>query len=352
MTKRRQRFLLRTSWALLLSVSLALTGCSSSKFFQRDGAPDSTGVYGNQPTPRIDKPASGANKPYTVMGKRYYPITGDQPMNQTGIASWYGKQFHGKKTSTGETYNMYSMTAAHKTMELPSYAKVTNLQNGRSLIVRVNDRGPFVGSRIIDMSYGAAVKLGFAGKGTANVRVERITRSQIARGDIPKTTYSSTASTLLAKNTATELPSTPTTTKPIAVTPTPVTVPSASTAISPSTQAAADDGMAGVTPDAVAKIEKQIQTLNASTAANAVSGWFVQIGAFRSEGNAEEFLAHAQAVLSANDSEAPVRLMKDGGYYRVLVGQAMSVDTARTQAKKIGQFLGLQAFPIQKRIQK
>ena len=218
--------------------------------------------------------------------------------------------------------------------------------------MRVNDRGPFVGSRIIDMSYGAAVKLGFAGKGTANVRVERITRSQIARGDIPKTTYSSSASTLLAKNTATELPSTPTTTKPIAVTPTPVTVPSANTAISPSTQAAADDGMAGVTPDAVAKVEKQIQTLNASTAANAISGWFVQIGAFRSEGNAEEFLAHAQAVLSANDSEAPVRLMKDGAYYRVLVGQAMSVDTARTLSKKIGQFLGLQAFPVQKRIQK
>lgn len=341
MTNEKPRyFFLRNSFLLLVSTCLVLGGCSSSKYLHRDGAPDSTGVYGEQPTPKIDRPASGANKPYTVMGKRYYPITGDQPMTQTGIASWYGKQFHGKKTSTGETYNMYSMTAAHKTMELPSYAKVTNLQNGRSLIVRVNDRGPFVGSRVIDMSYGAAVKLGFAGKGTTNVRVERITRAQIAKGDIPATTYSSGKNTVLATST------------PLEASPTagtiPTTVPSSS-----STLEAANDGMAGVTPDAVAKIEKQIHTLHsvqASQKGPAVARWFAQIGVFRSEGNAEEFMAHAQAVLAANDYDAPVRLMKDGEFFRVLVGQENTVATARIQAKKVGQFLGLQAFPIQKRI--
>lgn len=340
MTKEKLRHLLwQSPFFLLVSISLVLTGCSSNKYLHRDGAPDSTGVYGEQPTPKIDRPASGANKPYTVMGKRYYPITGDQPMTQTGIASWYGKQFHGKKTSTGETYNMYSMTAAHKTMELPSYAKVTNLQNGRSLIVRVNDRGPFVGSRVIDMSYGAAVKLGFAGKGTTNVRVERITRAQIAQGDIPATTFSS------AKNAVVVTTNSSNTQTANNI---PATIPSSS-----STLEAANDGMAGVTPDAVAKIEKQIHTLNSvqsSQKGPAVTRWFAQIGVFRSEGNAEEFMAHAQAVLAANDYKAPVRLMKDGEFFRILVGQENSVDAARTQAKKVGLFLGLQAFPVQKRI--
>lgn len=109
-------------------------------------------------------------------------MTGDKPLTQVGYGSWYGKQFHGKKTSTGEIYNMYEMSAAHTTMELPSYARVTNLENGKSVIVRVNDRGPFLHSRVIDLSYAAATKLGYAGKGTARVRVERITRAQIASG--------------------------------------------------------------------------------------------------------------------------------------------------------------------------
>ena len=99
-----------------------------------------------------------------------------------------GKQFHGKKTAIGEVYDMHAMTAAHPTMELPSFAKVTNLENGRSVIVRVNDRGPFLHGRIIDLSYAAAVKLGYQKKGTARVRVERITRRDIAAGRIPSTT--------------------------------------------------------------------------------------------------------------------------------------------------------------------
>ena len=96
-----------------------------------------------------------------------------------------GKKFHGNKTSTGEIYNMYAMSAAHKTMELPSYAKVTNLANGRSVIVRVNDRGPFVDNRIIDLSYAAASKLGYVDKGTARVKVERIRMADIKAGRVP-----------------------------------------------------------------------------------------------------------------------------------------------------------------------
>ena len=137
---------------------------------------------------KVEQPNKWANRPYTVMGKRYYPVTGDKAMNQVGTASWYGKQFHGKKTAIGEVYDMHAMTAAHPTMELPSFAKVTNLENGRSVIVRVNDRGPFLHGRIIDLSYAAAVKLGYQKKGTARVRVERITRRDIAAGRIPSTT--------------------------------------------------------------------------------------------------------------------------------------------------------------------
>lgn len=173
-------------------VFCALSACASSGgYFEDDGPPMFSGFtdYANAPNAavRLEKPAKGANKPYTVNGKRYYPMTGDAPLTQTGMASWYGKKFHGKKTSTGETYDMYAMTAAHPTMELPSYARVTNLASGKSIIVRVNDRGPFLNNRIIDLSYAAASKLGYVKNGTALVRVERITRAQIASGRVPGT---------------------------------------------------------------------------------------------------------------------------------------------------------------------
>lgn len=180
-----------TLFALALSA-----GCSSSTpngYYENDGPP---GLFqkkilpwgGSEVKLKVEQPNKWANRPYTVMGKRYYPVTGDKAMNQVGTASWYGKQFHGKKTAIGEVYDMHAMTAAHPTMELPSFAKVTNLENGRSVIVRVNDRGPFLHGRIIDLSYAAAVKLGYQKKGTARVRVERITRRDIAAGRIPSTT--------------------------------------------------------------------------------------------------------------------------------------------------------------------
>ena len=180
-----------TFFALALSA-----GCSSSNpngYYENDGPP---GLFqkkilpwgGSEVKLKVEQPNKWANRPYTVMGKRYYPVTGDKAMNQVGTASWYGKQFHGKKTAIGEVYDMHAMTAAHPTMELPSFAKVTNLENGRSVIVRVNDRGPFLHGRIIDLSYAAAVKLGYQKKGTTRVRVERITRRDIAAGRIPSTT--------------------------------------------------------------------------------------------------------------------------------------------------------------------
>lgn len=108
---------------------------------------------------------------YVVFGQRYYVMDNAHGFVQRGIASWYGKKFHGRKTSSGEVYNMYAMTAAHKTLPLPSYVRVENLTNGRSIVVKINDRGPFVGKRIIDLSFAAALQLGISGPGTAEVEI-------------------------------------------------------------------------------------------------------------------------------------------------------------------------------------
>jgi rare lipoprotein A len=132
--------------------------------------------------PRVEPLRSGGpNKPYEVLGRRYVPVTDDRPMRETGLASWYGRKFDGLPTSSGERYDMYAMTAAHKTMPIPSYARVRNPANGREVIVRVNDRGPFAPGRIIDLSYAAAFKLGLLG-GVAPVEVERLTNDEIRAG--------------------------------------------------------------------------------------------------------------------------------------------------------------------------
>lgn len=127
------------------------------------------------PVPRVElKSIAGNHSPYEVNGKTYNVLSSAKGYHAVGVASWYGSKFHGYKTSNGEEYNMYKLTAAHKTLPLPTYLKVKNLDNGKSIIVRVNDRGPFHSGRIIDLSYAAALKLGFAQKGTANVELTAI----------------------------------------------------------------------------------------------------------------------------------------------------------------------------------
>ena len=115
-----------------------------------------------------------ANRPYQVFGRDYAPVAGAAPFKQTGIGSWYGRRFHGAPTSSGEPYDMYAMTAAHPTLPIPSYVRVTNIANGRSVVVRINDRGPFHSDRIIDLSYTAAWKLGYVEVGSARVEVESL----------------------------------------------------------------------------------------------------------------------------------------------------------------------------------
>jgi rare lipoprotein A len=146
-------------------------------YYQDDGPPDSVpdGLASlPDAVPRDEPFHKFANRPYTVFGQTYVPIVNKEPRKERGLASWYGKKFHGQKTSSGETYDMFAMTAAHKTLPIPSYAKVTNVKNGKSVVVRINDRGPFHSNRIIDLSYAAAQRLGIVGLGSALVEVERV----------------------------------------------------------------------------------------------------------------------------------------------------------------------------------
>lgn len=168
---------------------LVLAGCgsapktsepdhSSRYTMKQDRAPSGNfDVSGLQDAvPRYEPPrAAGNMSQYQVWGKTYRVMESNDGYVARGVASWYGEKFHGHKTSNGETFDMYSMSAAHKSMRIPSYARVTNLDNGQSVIVRVNDRGPFHGDRLIDLSYAAAKKLGYKSRGTAKVEVEAIT---------------------------------------------------------------------------------------------------------------------------------------------------------------------------------
>ncbi|OZG72031.1 hypothetical protein BTA51_18255 [Hahella sp. CCB-MM4] len=158
---------------------LVLSGCGSSPsryhLSQDRGPEDSTFNPSSvsEPKPRAEPKSRGGNKsPYQVWGKTYHVMDNADGYVAEGVASWYGKKFHGYKTSNGETYDMYGYSAAHRSLPLPTYARITNLENGAQVIVRVNDRGPFHSDRIIDLSYAAAKKLGYVNKGTARVRIE------------------------------------------------------------------------------------------------------------------------------------------------------------------------------------
>jgi rare lipoprotein A len=155
-------------------LAAALGGCGTTPVDQ-DSAPARPRDVSHIPdaVPRAEPRSARGNPPvYEVMGQRYYVMSDAAGYRERGIASWYGTKFHGRLTSSGEPYDMYAMTAAHKTLPLPTYVRVTHVHNGRSIVVRVNDRGPFVGDRIIDLSYAAAVRLGMHNDGTALVDVE------------------------------------------------------------------------------------------------------------------------------------------------------------------------------------
>ena len=236
-----------------------------------------------EPVPRAEPLHRFANRPYSVFGREYVPATSLRPYKERGVASWYGRKFHGEKTSTGEVYDMYTMTAAHPTLPLPSYARVTNVATGKSVVVRVNDRGPFLHNRVIDLSYAAAHRVGIAQKGSGEVEVEAI---------LPGT------ATMLA---AAPLP--------------PLATPASAAG-------------AAIAPSPVEPIP----------APGAATGYAVQMGAFSSYANAQNFLEHVQNQMATAQVEAKVRQVD--GLFKVYVGPYADRDEARRVAQRLESAFG------------
>lgn len=229
-------------------------------------------------SPRVESLHRFANRPYSVFGREYVPATTLRAYRERGIASWYGRKFHNSKTAIGEPYDMYAMTAAHPTLPLPSYARVTNVATGQSVVVRVNDRGPFHPGRVIDLSYAAAYRLGIAQKGSGEVDVESI---------VP-----ATAPTVLA---AAPLP------------------------LVSSVDAA---------PAAAAQIVPES------------GGYFVQLGAFSNNANAQNFVAHLANQKAGVVVEAKVRQIE--GLFRVFVGPYPTREDARRTLDSLRDSAGLE----------
>lgn len=164
-------------WTAVATV-IVLSACASRGGYYKDDGPPRrhpVDIHGiPDAVPRNEPPSKTGNNTYVALGQQYTPLSSAAGYRERGTASWYGKKFHGKRTSSGEPYDMFAMTAAHRTLPLPSYVKVTNLRNGKTVVVRVNDRGPFLHRRLIDLSYAAAYKLGIIGSGTGYVEVSSL----------------------------------------------------------------------------------------------------------------------------------------------------------------------------------
>ena len=254
----------------------------SSKYYSDDGPPRAVPIDLDavpDAVPRAEPLHRFANRPYSVLGRDYVPATALAPYRERGVASWYGRKFHGQKTSIGETYDMFAMTAAHPTLPLPSYARVTGVASGKSVVVRVNDRGPFLHGRIIDLSFAAASRLGIAQKGSGEVEVEAI---------LPGGAY-------------------------VAAAPLPPVAPPPS---------------AGRAPAPAEPVP-----------AEAADGFVVQLGAFGNYANAQAFLAHVQNQMTAAEVEPRVRQQK--GLWRVYVGPYAKRDDASRAASRIAAAFGI-----------
>jgi rare lipoprotein A len=271
--------------------------------------------------PRPEPHARYGNPPfYDVFGKRYYVLSSSVGYWERGVASWYGPGFHKERTSTGELYDMYGMTAAHKTLPLPAYVRVTNLQNGRSVVVRVNDRGPFVGNRIIDLSYTAAAKLDMLRNGTAMVEVRAIDPS------VPPLPPVVTASTTPA---AASTPAAAPVAAALVIMPLAATPPAAAPSTAVSLAAAPGATTPPAVPPAIAAANAAPEAASASGAAPAAPGFtrptlFIQAGAFSDPANAERL---AQKLRGDNLGKVFVRndVIAGRKMYRVRIGPVPDV---------------------------
>ena len=258
----------------------------------------------------------GPNKPYETLGQAYTPLMGDPPLMQRGLASWYGRKFHGRTTAIGETYNMYAMSAAHKTMPLPSYARVRNPANGREVVVRVNDRGPFHSDRVIDLSYTAALKLGVLA-GVASVEIERITYEAIRAGSW-RTPANLASMAMLAPDASARAAALP--------------------AAAPMPAAAAPETPAPLPPETQA---------TAQAAARAARGFWLQVGAFAQRDGA---LGFQQRVAAEVAWLAPLlAIFNERSLHRLQAGPYASRADARQAADRLREALGLVSVVVERR---
>ncbi|MEC5215991.1 rare lipoprotein A [Actimicrobium sp. GrIS 1.19] len=306
--------------------AMPAAGSGRGGYYQDDGpgeSPPDNLLAIPDAEPKLEPNFARNNKPYVVFGKTYTPLAADEPLKQRGVGSWYGKKFHGQKTSSGEPYDMYKMTAAHPTMPLPSYVRVTNLANGKQVIVRVNDRGPFHSSRIIDLSYTAALKLGYLGKGSSELEIERLLPDEIARME------RSRQGERALPQTAASAPVVP-----------------------PAPAVAALDNMlrndaappSGVVVKALPPLTETppAPTVVASAAGN--SNIYLQLGAFAQAPNAEA--VRARMLRDAADPALPMEVVQSGAVYRLFAGPFSSRSDAAAVMQKMQDLGGLKPFIV------
>jgi rare lipoprotein A len=261
--------------------------------------------------PRVEPINRGTARPYVVMGRSYTPMTSLGPYKARGIATWYGSRYHGKQTSSGETYDMYAMTAAHTTLPIPSYARVTSLKDGKSVVVRINDRGPFVEGRIIDLSYTAAHRIGVLAGGSAMVEVESI---------IPGTPGAMVTSA-----------------PPSPVAPAPRSE-SAPLAAAHEPEPAATQLPVAEPPPPVKASAPQVPVITDA------GGIYLQLGAFGSRDNAESFLARMK--IEVEWLASTLHVFNRDGLFRVHAGPYAREADARQAADRVSQALGVRPFVL------
>ncbi|WP_341646547.1 septal ring lytic transglycosylase RlpA family protein [Thauera sp. SDU_THAU2] len=298
--------------------------------------------------PRLEPLHRFANRPYNVFGKGYVPATELKPHRERGRASWYGRRFHGNPTSSGEPYDMYAMTAAHPTLPIPSYVRVTHLASGRSVVVRINDRGPFHKGRIIDLSYTAAHKLGYINAGSAEVEVE-----QILPDELPLVAAARPVPPIRGRQAQQVAEAAP----PPAPAQAPAEVVDAAPRMLPplAPSGAGASAAAAAGQSAAARVvAAAVDTAEVSTAvagaaapaameagdglvphiASASAGIFLQLGAFSSRANAEDF--KASVADEVGEHAERLELFADGERFRLHAGPYDTVDAARAAAERMG----------------
>ncbi|MBS0452963.1 MAG: septal ring lytic transglycosylase RlpA family protein [Proteobacteria bacterium] len=345
---RAARFDAAAGFALTVALGLLLAGCASGPRGGRDSGPaqapaDLSQVQDAQPRVENIRSSGGTAKPYTVLGRSYVPITDDQPFRESGLASWYGTKFHAGATASGEPYDMYAMTAAHKTLPLPSYVRVRNPANGREAIVRVNDRGPFHDGRIIDLSYAAAYKLDLL-RGVAPVEIERLTNDEIRAGTWQRNGSQDSAFAVAPRPLLPAQPQQrPVDAGSVAV---PAAMVASAVATAPVVAAAQPEGtplpaLAPLTPAA---------TPEASTAPVGdlpSAGFWVQLGAFSQAGGASGLRDQAAHGLPGLGPQ--LKVFNERGLYRVQAGPFASRDAAQGTAEQLRASLQLSPMVLERR---